>query len=205
MRGMADKTLILKLGLILAAIAVVVCILILVPTKNQKNVSVKIPTAMHDVFYESLIDKSLNLGGHDFRNNPGLLPDSKIYFLKNWGEQIKLFFLWGDSKNLYLADLGQRRLIEFYLMTFSGKKTEAEKSLKNYTKIITKLNSTNLSVDLRDQKTLVHYGTNYALIELLKKSNSTNSISGFNEAQTMTENWWFKLVGFKPANSSEQK
>lgn len=63
----------------------------------------------------------------------GLLPDSPFYFLKQWKEQIQLFFIFNAENKakqyLYLAEV---RLAEYERMLEKGKNDIAEKTLTKY-------------------------------------------------------------------------
>lgn len=65
--------------------------------------------------------------------DPGTMPDSALYFLKNWKEQIQLFFTFGVQQKaeqyLHLADV---RLAEYQKMIEKGKQEIADKTLAKY-------------------------------------------------------------------------
>ena len=65
--------------------------------------------------------------------DPGTTPDSPFYFLKQWKEQIQLFFTFNAAKKAeqYLR-LAEVRLAEYEKMLEKGKTEIAEKTLKKY-------------------------------------------------------------------------
>lgn len=65
--------------------------------------------------------------------NPGLLPDSPFYFLKNWGERVGTFFTFGDmAKAERFADLAEIRLSEAQALVEKEKPEVSEKTLIRY-------------------------------------------------------------------------
>ena len=65
--------------------------------------------------------------------DPGMLPDSPFYFLKSWGEGIRLFFTFNAEKKAeqYLR-LAEVRLAEYERLIAKGKEQIAEKTLEKY-------------------------------------------------------------------------
>lgn len=65
--------------------------------------------------------------------DPGTLPDSPLYFLKGWKENIQLFFTFNAEKKaeqyLHLAEV---RLAEYEKMLEKGKEDIAERTLEKY-------------------------------------------------------------------------
>lgn len=65
--------------------------------------------------------------------DPGLTPDSKLYFLERIGESIRIFFTFGDLKKAErYANLAAERLAEAKAVVEKGKSDLAEKTLKRY-------------------------------------------------------------------------
>ncbi len=67
--------------------------------------------------------------------SPGITPDSSLYFLKAWKEEIQTFFTFGAEKKakqyLHLADV---RLAEYQKMIEKGKIEIAQKTIEKYEK-----------------------------------------------------------------------
>jgi len=67
--------------------------------------------------------------------DPGLTPDSSLYFLKEWKESIQTFFTFGaENKAKQYFHLAEVRLAEYQKMLEKGKTEIAEKTLKKYEK-----------------------------------------------------------------------
>ncbi|MBI4991721.1 MAG: hypothetical protein HZB99_00695 [Candidatus Harrisonbacteria bacterium] len=63
----------------------------------------------------------------------GLTPDSPLYFLKSWKEQIQLFFTFGaENKAKQYLHLAGVRLAEYQRMVEKGKTEIAERTLQKY-------------------------------------------------------------------------
>jgi hypothetical protein len=66
---------------------------------------------------------------------PGLLPDSPLYFLKDWKEKIQIFFTFGEeNKAKQFLHLSEVRLAEYQKMIEKGKTEIARKTLEKYEK-----------------------------------------------------------------------
>lgn len=74
---------------------------------------------------------------------PGILPDSPFYFLKNWAREIQSFFTFNPVAKMELSDkFASEKLMELKKMSDEKKKPEAiEKATENYQKEIARLNS----------------------------------------------------------------
>ncbi len=86
----------------------------------------------------------------NFEKNIGTLPDSPIYFMKLTKETIIGWLKFGDKKTVYLAKLGQKRMIEAFLMQKNNNFEGREKALKGYIKTLEKLNNKNLELSLKN-------------------------------------------------------
>ncbi|MFH0852776.1 MAG: DUF5667 domain-containing protein [bacterium] len=63
----------------------------------------------------------------------GITPDSPFYFLKSWGESVRLFFTFGaENKAKQYLHLSEVRLAEYQKMTEKGKTEIAERTLAKY-------------------------------------------------------------------------
>ncbi|MDO8429941.1 MAG: DUF5667 domain-containing protein [bacterium] len=94
---------------------------------------------------------ALAFASHVELPDPGTTPDSALYFLKSWREQIQVFFTL-DAKNkaeqfLHLAAV---RLAEYQKMIEKGKKEIAERTLAKYEEQIKR--ATDKLKELKDKK-----------------------------------------------------
>jgi len=112
------------------------------------------------------IEKMLVANDPNFKTNTGVLPTSKFYFLKIWGEKIVGLGKSGNNKLAYEIKLEQKRLAEVYLLFNQGKMNLADKSLKEYLSIAKQIDTQNTA------KYAVEVTRNYTTLSLLSMINT---------------------------------
>lgn len=102
-------------------------ILVLSPLPSQAQVS----QGSTQTMVSQLVDQEVT--------HIGLLPDSKLYFLKTVKEAVVGLVFFGNSKTHYLADLSQLRLKEAAKLTNKNEFALVNKNLQAYNGLIKKI------------------------------------------------------------------
>ncbi|MDP2685520.1 MAG: DUF5667 domain-containing protein [bacterium] len=125
----------------------VIAVLILVPAMTlaqNDNTNVNTNTTSEEVEeLETEIEQELE--------DPGLLPDSPFYFVKNWSEKIQSMFTFGDDKKAELEyKFAMRRIAEINKLVEKDKMDQAIKHMENYEEHLAKF--TERVEKLKDKK-----------------------------------------------------
>lgn len=146
----------------------------------------------------------------NYAKNAGTLPISKFYFAKIWKESVIGRFKSGDKKTAYLLDLGQKRLVETYLVLEKGNTAAAQKSLASDAKIMSQIQKRdfkNSQSDLVRQyamlNSLIKLTDNQTVAKMLKQSLNqiTPMLQIVAQQNVQTQDWVEGKVAEKSQNS----
>lgn len=111
-------------------------------TGNQESNPISPPNERIELWSK---EKQFNSFKEQFEKEIGLLPNSKLYFLKRLKESINLIFLKGAKKIDYLLNLSQKRARESAILMGEGKKSYVLSTLSAYIKILRRIKKEELS------------------------------------------------------------
>lgn len=101
-----------------------------IDTLTNTVTNIVVSSSLDDVLDEAAKTK-IELQAEELINNPGILPDSPLYFFKEWGEGIRMFFTFDDEKKSELDyRYALRKVVEAQKLFEKGKEDVAEKHLK---------------------------------------------------------------------------